>query len=792
MNKRLMMTIAYIVSCVISFVYFFIAALFYSMGNSLFWLFVVLFLVSLVTGLMVVSLLEKIRTKEFRDKDKLVYLIVTIVSVISFPAVIFNVLGYLSPIKEEEAKEKPLKEKKEKKWFQKISFILCAAGLLGIFLFSIFARIVDTNGGKVQVIEQRLTSAMTKEFNAGEENKVLGNNFVLEDETVSYAFTEYKPKDASMTNPMPVVFVLPGFTRTKATMYQYAIELSRRGFVVFVIDPGCQGASTYTGYKYNDDGTRGEQNGYNDNCDGLEPLVQYVYNNVDRYNYVDRDRFGATGHSAGGGDVSKLAVDYAGATYADSVIKSVYISGYIKTSATNRFKNFRCNAGISYAYYDEGEYRYQDATASYLYCATEFVHDINGNDTVKVEMEEDKEFGDIADGSYRIIHREFTNHCFQMYDSISIANSLDFFVKTLGVNTTIANDDQVWQAKEAWTGLSLVSAFTFIFALFYLLIDLLPFMKSLDKAAQERLEAENLIKLSYKIVEEKDGIKPRKRTIASMLCTWIPMVITGIVACLDFIPLARLTMSWLPDAAGNTYTYLFPERMMNAVFFWAVANGTLGIILFFGVTSCENLVYKLSGHPENISWEKFKGLKVKPLDLLKSLVLAIVLFFVFYGVLQLVYMLMHEDFRFMLISASPLNKRMFITWLIYIPGFYVFYFSNSLRVNLSLAREGWSEAKTMIVAALANSLGLVFILIINYWVYFRTGTVKFSYWSQTDKSEMWLFVNMVFGLIPMMALLPIVNRLTYKKCGNIYAGAFLSCMIFIMMSLSGSISLIPM
>ena len=146
----------------------------------------------------------------------------------------------------------------------------------------------------------------------------------------------------------------------------------------------------------------------------------------------------------------------------------------------------------------------------------------------------------------------------------------------------------------------------------------------------------------------------------------------------------------------------------------------------------------------------------------------------------------------MLVSASPLQPRFIVTWLIYLAGFYVFYFSNSIRVNLGIAREGFKEWQVITIGALANSLGLVFMIIINYFVYFKTGTVYYGYYSASDTNEMWLYINMVFPLIVMMALLPIFNRLSYRKFGNVYAGALLWCMIFIMMSLSASISFIPM
>ena len=156
------------------------------------------------------------------------------------------------------------------------------------------------------------------------------------------------------------------------------------------------------------------------------------------------------------------------------------------------------------------------------------------------------------------------------------------------------------------------------------------------------------------------------------------------------------------------------------------------------------------------------------------------------------YLLTHQDWRFMLVSASPLQMRFVVTWLIYLAGFFVFYISNSIRVNLTIAREGYKEWQVLLISALANSLGLVFIIIINYFVYFKTGTVYYGFYSKTDASEMWLYINMVFPLIVMMGILPIFNRLVYKKFGNVYAGALLWCMIFIMMSLSASISFIPM
>ncbi|MEG2159081.1 MAG: alpha/beta hydrolase, partial [Clostridia bacterium] len=138
----------------------------------------------------------------------------------------------------------------------------------------------------------------------------------------------------------------------------------------------------------------------------------------------------------------------------------------------------------------------------------------------------------------------------------------------------------------------------------------------------------------------------------------------------------------------------------------------------------------------------------------------------------------------------PLNWRFVVTWLMYIPLFFIFYISNSIRVNCGMTFENWKEWKVMLVGGLANSIGLVFILIVNYVVFFKTGSVYYGYFGEL-KHEVWLYVNIVFGLIPMMFLLPIFNRIFHKQTNRVWLGAMTTCMIFIMMTLSGSVTYLP-
>ena len=812
--KKKLLTISSVISYIFTFIYAFITALFFSVNESIYWLFLVLMLISVCIGLYNETLKTELRNNnnQFTKCSKIKLIVLTCISIINFPACIFNLLALTHKLEDKYIISinpnyvKP--EKVEKPILKSAPFILTIIALACIVIFGVVGNAVETVGYTVEVKDYTLTKEDTDLYNRNQ--PLNGASYTIDDPSVSIAYTVYRPKEASATNPYPVVFVVPGFTRTKATMSQYAIELARRGSVVFTIDPGSQGGTTYGGYEADENGDyildkdgNKTQNSYNVASSGMGYLLQYVYNNVGDFDFIDRDAIGIIGHSAGGGDAAKLTAEFAGSSFEESIIKALYISGYIKTSAANQFYKLRCNTAMSYAKYDEGEFRYQDENQAYEVIALRFINEVNsktnGANGRFTEFIHDFEYGSIDEGTYRVIHNEETNHCFEMYDGASISNTINFFRQTLKLDTNLEDNTQVWFVKETANGLSLVSAFMLVLALVCLIVKYVPFMKSLSVAGNERLDNERQIAESYStdpyVIATTDT--PRKvMSFGKRLLFWLPMILTAIIACLDYIPLARLSMDLFPDAAGNVYTYFFPARMMNAVFLWAVVNGAVGLVVWVLTTVFENLYYiiysKITKTECKADWSKFKGLKVKPLDLLKSLGLAVMLFLVFYGVLQIVYMITHQDFRFMLISASPLQARFIVTWLIYLAGFYVFYLSNSIRVNLGIAREGFKEWQVMLVGGLANSLGLVFILIINYFPYFTTGTVFYGFYTATDLSEMWLYINMIFGLIPMMFILPIFNRIVYKKTGNVYAGALLWCMIFIMMSLSASISFIPM
>lgn len=800
-TKAKLLKAAAICSYVFTALWFVVAACFFALSNNLYWMFAVFALITLYDGFVIMSIRDNMNSVEFNEKQNITLLVCGILCVLSPVSLVLCEIAYLGKFEDKIVSDKiatatkaeTTAETTKKAFFRKPSFIVMCCALVAIFLFSFAAMCFETSGFSVSVSDFTLTREMTLSYNEG---KIHGKQYVIGEETDvdgnvsigSYAVTMYVPNTATEENPAPVVFVLPGFTRTKATMAQYCIELSRRGAVVFTLDPGAQGSTTANS-------TAG--------ANGVEYLVQYVYNNSDDFKFCDKNRFGAIGHSAGGGNVITLAADMAGDSYQNSIIKAVYNSGYIKISAANKFAKLNCNAAMSYAYYDEGAFRYQTDTTAVEVISKRFINEVAGSAETYDTVEWDKDYGDMTNGTYRVVHRELINHCFEMYDALSIANTIDFFNRSLAMGSGLSNDSQIWFGKEFFNGLSLAAAFTFILALCGVLMNT-PFFATLKNGGKAKA-AEGAgagAEVAAVQTEVQPLVTPVSNSIAHKVILWSTMILTAIIACLDYIPLANLSIEVFPVSnLASVFTYVFPARMINAILLWALINGAIGLVIFFATTALENLyeyiVFKAKGTTPHYDWSKFEAIKIRGngwknvlFNVLKTLLLPVIFFGSFYFLVQLTYWCFHQDFRFMLVSAAPLNARMFVSMLEYAPIIFVFYISNSIRVNCSIGREGWKEWKVMLVGALANSLGLAFILLINYVCYFVTGTPYYGYWG--NNNEVWLFVNMVFGLVVMMFLLPIFNRIFYKQTGNVWVGAITCCLIFIMMTISASVSYIPL
>ena len=604
-------------------------------------------------------------------------------------------------------------------------FLYC---LVVIISSSFFASLIQTSFGKVDV---KLMNLKTPD----------GQNLV---------YDLYKPSIATEDDKQPFIVVVPGFQRSKEALSNIAIELSRRGYVVALIDPYAQGMSSSSLSRL-----AATTQGY-----GMFALVDYAY--AENFSFVDINKIGSTGHSMGGNAAIRGA-DYFGKeaikSGKKSKLDSVYISGYVLTLRENILRDSKSNMGVSYALYDEGAFRndLQGWDAGNMKIAPESLRTVNSvlpKDKKVTEVELGKYYGERSNNTLRVIFNEELLHPFQPYNKEATKNQLDYFDKVFGAPISINSNNQIWQYKELFTLINMIVS----------LLMLIPIAKL-------------FLSLSFyrDIVKDIPASLP-EQTSKSKMIFWSVFFLSALIACISFIPMVDVAKILFYESANRELTWFFPQRMNNSVMLWAAFNGSIGLVIFF-------ISYYFFGRHHGVNTNSW-GLQINKVELFKTIMLGLSIFICYYLILYFVYFLFHVDYRFWFMGVRIFQPEMLLVLVMYFPLFFIFFFSNSLRVNGAMRFKNQSEWKSRLIAGFANSLGLMMIIIIQYVTFAWTGTV---FWTTN-----WLSVNLLFGIVPMMFILPYFNRIFFQLTGRVYLGPIVTCLIFIMILSTKTVVYLPL
>jgi hypothetical protein len=560
----------------------------------------------------------------------------------------------------------------------------------------------------------------------------------------------FKPKTATADNSAPLVVVVPGFQRSKETLSNISIELSRRGIVVIAIDPYAQGGSSSSMSR-----RAATTEGY-----GMFAVVDYAAD-TNNLNYIDKGRIGTTGHSAGGNAAIRGASHFgrqAARTGNPSKLHSVFVSGYVLTMQDAVLKDVRSNVGMSYALYDEGAYRNELENGD-MRRAPEALRLVNsglepGHDPLE-EVQLGHYYGIPEQRTLRVVHNERLLHPFQPYSWEATTNQVEYFQKVFGQEDSLAPEKHVWHWKELFTLISLLAAFVAVIPLGQVLLVNIPFFNAVAHPLPEA--------------------QPKPRGPGKLLF-WGLFVVGALIACFSYIPMTELSKVLFVAASNREQTWFFPQRMNNGVMLWAILNGLVGFLLFY-------LSYRFFGKKHDIHpgiW----GVQTNLRELARTFLLALLIFASFFLFLFTVYYFLHVDYRFMFIGVRTFQPVTILLLLMYAPMFFLFFLSNSLRVNGAMRIKGQAEWKSMLIGGIANSLGLFFIVLMQYLTFAFTGTV---FWT-----DGWLYINLLFAVVPIMFVLPYFHRYYFRMTGRIYLGPMTMCLIFITILLSNTVCYIPL
>ena len=604
-------------------------------------------------------------------------------------------------------------------------FLYC---LVVIISSSFFASLIQTSFGKVDV---KLMNLKTPD----------GQNLV---------YDLYKPSIATENDKQPFIVVVPGFQRSKEALSNIAIELSRRGYVVALIDPYAQGMSSSSLSRL-----AATTQGY-----GMFALVDYAY--AENFPFIDINKIGSTGHSMGGNAAIRGA-DYFGKeairSGKKSKLDSVYISGYVLTLRENILRDSKSNMGVSYALYDEGAFRndLQGWDAGNMKIAPESLRTVNSvlpKDKKVTEVELGKYYGERSNNTLRVIFNEELLHPFQPYNKEATKNQLDYFDKVFGAPISINSNNQIWQYKELFTLINMIVSLLMLIPIAKLFLSL-NFYKDIVKDIPASLP---------------------EQTSKSKMIFWSVFFLSALIACISFIPMVDVAKILFYESANRELTWFFPQRMNNSVMLWAAFNGSIGLVIFF-------VSYYFFGRHHGVNTNSW-GLQINKVEFFKTIMLGLSIFICYYLILYFVYFLFHVDYRFWFMGVRIFQPEMLLVLVMYFPLFFIFFFSNSLRVNGAMRFKNQSEWKSRLIAGFANSLGLMMIIIIQYVTFAWTGTV---FWTTN-----WLSVNLLFGIVPMMFILPYFNRIFFQLTGRVYLGPIVTCLIFIMILSTNTVVYLPL
>ena len=555
---------------------------------------------------------------------------------------------------------------------------LAIAGLVLILAGGLLAYLTQTSGG-IQVKDIRFTGAK-------------GN-------TMSALL--YIPPNATAQTPAPGILAVHGYINSRETQDGFAIEFARRGYVVLDLDQ--------TGHGYSDGPAFA--NGFG-GPDGLAHLRSL--------DIVDKNNIGLEGHSMGGWTV------LAAATAMPNDYKSMVLEGSStgKPFAAEGTPNWPRNVALVFAQYEE---------FSTLMWGVDLARDVTQSPKLwalfgtKGAVEPGKVYGDIAQGTARVLYTPAITHPAEHISHEAIGYSLDWFAKTLQGGTPRPADDQIWFRKEIGT-----------------LVALIGFVALLLGVFDGLLEAPTFSHL--RLPEIADGSTPaatassgRRWTAALLLSAFIP--------ALTYYPAFALGGTFVTPSA-----YL-PQGITNQILVWAVLNGLITLAL-------------MPLAPRRASRSGIIG---------PSIMIALATIIVGYAALWLADLVFKIDFRFWIVALKLMNAKQFLIFLIYLVPFTAFFVIALHVLHRNFSTMGAGRGALYLTNILALTLGFIVLLVLQYGTLWISGKL---FNPLPDPGFVPLSTIVAIQFVPLLAIAAIIATFTWRRTGSSLPGALI-CGVFV-------------
>jgi len=506
----------------------------------------------------------------------------------------------------------------------------------------------------------------------------------------------YIPPNATAQTPAPGVLALHGYINSRETQDGFAIEFARRGYVVLALDQ--------TGHGYSD--PPAFANGFG-GPDGLAHLRSL--------DIVDKNNIGLEGHSMGGWTV------LAAATAMPNDYKSMVLEGSStgKPFAADGTPSWPRNVALVFAQYEEfsnlmwGVERARDVTQSPKLWA------LFGTQGA---VEPGKVYGDIAQGTGRVLYTPAITHPAEHISHQAIGYSLDWFAKTLQGGTPRPSDDQIWFRKEIGTLIALVGFVILLIGVFDGLLEAPLF-------------------LHLRLPDIADGTMPAH--VAAEGGRWTTaFLLTALIPALTYYPAFALAGTFVKPSV-----YL-PQGITNQIMVWAIINALIALAL-------------MPFAPRRASRAGI---------IVPSILIALATIIVGYAALWLADLAFKIDFRFWIVALKLMSARQFLIFLIYLIPFTAFFVIALHVLHRNFSTMGTGRGALYLTNILALTLGFIVLLVLQYGALWLTGKL---FNPLLDPGFVPLSTIVAIQFVPLLAICAVVATFTWRRTGSSLPGALI-------------------
>ncbi|HRU59468.1 MAG TPA: hypothetical protein P5064_08095 [Clostridia bacterium] len=374
----------------------------------------------------------------------------------------------------------------------------------------------------------------------------------------------------------------------------------------------------------------------------------------------------------------------------------------------------------------------------------------------------------------RAVYEAKENHPMNHFSRMSAAGIIDFCYNVFGVaegTTFKAPNNQTWWIKEVFAIFGIAG----LFGLLVILVDLLLKTKafaSLAAAEGDIPEAPVLL------------TKPRKHVFY-----WLSGILTAWYGYYAWENIVRgknwyansfwrtLITDTTSEITGQTYT---SWANAGTIAYWGICCATFALIITAVIWLINRVINMIVYKDDYLAHEErpFLGFRIRSVgNIFKTLALAAILCFVFFGTIQLLWNVLVVDFRAWTFAFRIFKTDRLLSYLRYVPFFFVFYMTNA-ALNINYRVKDLPEWATVLINVVFN----VGWLIISVW-YFNSYFINVGAFTNSTLSMQNIWT---YPIIPCVATATIVSRRLYVRTGNAWLAGLVNATIMALVCCAGT------